>query len=37
VATTGGAVGVRDTQHRAGALLMFSPQAWERFAGSLKG
>ena len=31
VATAGGAIGVRDTKDRAGAVLAFSPQAWQRF------
>ncbi|HUN36789.1 MAG TPA: DUF397 domain-containing protein [Trebonia sp.] len=37
VAASQGLVGVRDTRHRAGAALTFSPQAWQRFARSLKG
>lgn len=32
VATAGGIVGVRDTRDPAGAVLAFSPQAWQRFA-----
>jgi hypothetical protein len=32
VAATGGIVGVRDTQDRAGAVLAFSPEAWQDFA-----
>jgi len=31
-ATTGGVVGIRDTKDRAGAMLTFSPAAWQRFA-----
>ena len=37
IAAAAGVIGVRDTRHRAGAVLTFSPEAWERFAGSLKG
>ncbi len=28
---------VRDTKNRAGAVLRFSPQAWRRFVGQVKG
>ena len=37
VAAAGGLIRVGDTKDRAGTVLTFSPQAWERFAGSLKG
>jgi hypothetical protein len=37
IAAAAGVIGVRDTRHRAGAVLTFSPDAWKRFAGSLKG
>jgi hypothetical protein len=36
IAAAAGAIGVRDTKHRAGATLTFSPRAWKRFAASLK-
>jgi hypothetical protein len=36
VATASGIVGVRDTKDRAGAVLAFSPQAWQRFAARAK-
>ena len=36
VAAAGGAVGVRDTRDRAGAVLAFSPGAWQRFAAWAK-
>ena len=32
VAAAGAIVGVRDTKDRAGAVLTFSPAAWQRFA-----
>jgi hypothetical protein len=41
VATAGDVVAVRDTKDRAGAVLAFSPDAWQRFAtratGATKG
>jgi hypothetical protein len=37
VMASDGAVGVRDTKRRSGLVLTFSPRAWQRFAGSLKG
>jgi hypothetical protein len=37
VAAVGGIVGVRDTKDRTGAVLMFSPAAWQRFAARAKG
>ena len=37
IAAAAGVIGVRDTKHRQGEALTFSPQAWERFARSLKG
>ena len=37
IAAAAGVVGVRDTRQRAGTVLTFSPRAWQRFAGSLKG
>jgi hypothetical protein len=36
VAAAGGMIGVRDTKDRAGTVLAFSPQAWQRFATSAK-
>jgi len=36
VATAGGVVGVRDTKDQAGAVLAFSPDAWQRFAAWAK-
>lgn len=35
-ATAGGAVRVRDTKHRAGAVLAFAPEAWKRFTARIK-
>jgi hypothetical protein len=32
-----GAVRVRDTKDRTGPTLRFSPDAWRRFAGRVKG
>ena len=37
IATAEGAIGVRDTKDRAGAVLTFTPEAWGRFAGRIKG
>ena len=37
LAAAGALVRVRDTKHRAGAVLTFTPEAWERFTVSLKG
>jgi hypothetical protein len=37
IAAAAGTIAVRDTKQRAGATLTFSPQAWKRFASSLKG
>jgi hypothetical protein len=37
LATTSALVRVRDTRHRAGAVLTFTPAAWEQFIVSLKG
>ena len=37
IAAASGVVGVRDTKACAGAVLAFSPRAWERFASDLKG
>jgi len=37
VATAGGIVGVRDTKDESGAVLAFSPAAWQRFATRAKG
>jgi hypothetical protein len=37
VTTAEGIVGVRDTKDRAGAVLAFPPEAWKRFAASVKG
>jgi hypothetical protein len=37
IAAAAGTIGIRDTKHRAGTALTFSPQAWKRFASSLKG
>jgi hypothetical protein len=37
IAAAAGTIAVRDTKHRTGAVLTFSPQAWQRFARSLKG
>jgi hypothetical protein len=31
-----GRVLVRDTQHRAGAVLVFGPDAWRKFAARVK-
>jgi hypothetical protein len=36
IAAAAGVIGVRDTRYRQGAVLAFSPQAWERFARGLK-
>lgn len=36
IAAAQGTIGIRDSKHRAGAVLTFSPQAWQRFASSLK-
>jgi hypothetical protein len=36
LAAVNGVVGVRDTRNRAGAMLAFSPQAWQRFATGAK-
>ena len=36
LAATGALVRVRDTRHRAGVVLTFTPEAWERFTVSLK-
>jgi hypothetical protein len=36
IAAAAGVTGVRDTKDRAGAVLTFSPQVWQRFARSLK-
>jgi hypothetical protein len=36
VAADGGLVGVRDTKDRAGAVLTFTPAAWQRFATCAK-
>jgi Domain of unknown function (DUF397) len=36
VAADGGIVGVRDTRDQAGAVLAFSPAAWQRFAAQAK-
>ena len=37
IAAAAGVIGVRDTRHRQAAVLILSPQAWERFTRSLKG
>ena len=37
IAAATGAIGVRDTKHRAGATLTFGPRAWQRFTARLKG
>jgi hypothetical protein len=37
VGGTGPAVVVRDTKDRAGAALAFGPDAWRRFAATVKG
>ena len=37
IATAEGAIGVRDTKNRAGAMLAFSPATWERFTACIKG
>jgi hypothetical protein len=37
VAAAGGAIGVRDTRDQEGAVLAFSPAAWQRFATWAKG
>jgi hypothetical protein len=37
LAATSALVRVRDTKHRAGAVLAFTPKAWEQFTVSLKG
>jgi hypothetical protein len=36
VGGTGRAVAVRDTKDRAGAVLAFGPDAWRRFAATIK-
>lgn len=36
VATVGPLVAVRDTTIRSGALLVFSPAAWQSFAAGLR-
>ena len=36
VAAAGAIVGVRDTKDRAGAVITFSPAAWQRFAVRVK-
>ncbi len=37
VASADGAIGVRDTKNRVGAVVRVSAEAWERFTRSLKG
>lgn len=37
VTSAKGTIGVRDTKDRAGALLAFAPEAWERFTALIKG
>jgi hypothetical protein len=36
VGGSGPAVVVRDTKNRAGAMLAFGPDAWRRFAATIK-
>jgi hypothetical protein len=36
IATAGATIGVRDTKDRAGAVLTFSPAAWQRFTARAK-
>ena len=36
VALADGAVGVRDTKHREGPMLIFSPESWRAFIDALK-
>jgi hypothetical protein len=35
-AAAGGVVGVRDTKDRAGTMLEFNPDAWQRFTARAK-
>ena len=35
VATASGVIAVRDTKDRAGTVLAFGPEAWQRFAASV--
>jgi hypothetical protein len=37
LAAVGALVCVRDTRHRAGAVLTFTPAAWKQYTVSLKG
>ena len=37
VGAAGPAIMVRDTKDRAGAALAFGPDAWRRFAATVKG
>jgi len=37
VASVDGAIGVRDTKDRTGAVIRLSAQTWQRFTASLKG
>ncbi|MCG5215202.1 DUF397 domain-containing protein [Streptosporangium sp. KLBMP 9127] len=32
----GGRVGVRDSKHQAGPVLVFTPQEWDAFVGGVK-
>jgi hypothetical protein len=37
LSATSAHIRVRDTRHRAGAVLTFTQEAWERFTVSLRG